>query len=99
VPDGAIVCPSCVIEASDRELRARQLRALHRVSTDGGYLVTRKTPRGVHVQMFGTDQGYCGEPFAGAHKRGYAQLHELQAGKFCARCCSEIVALVKESTA
>lgn len=98
VPEGAIICPSCVIEASDRALRTFQLRPLQKIAEDAGYFVTRRTPRGHHIQMFGAERSYCGEDFAPVHKRGYASYVEVTVEKkYCERCYSEILTLLKEA--
>ena len=96
IPDNLVSCPKCVIKANDAALRQFQFDPLLKIAKRQGHLICHPSKSGNHVQMFGADVAFCGEPVsAPKHKRRYIELDDLK--NVCTKCRVELSAILGEA--
>jgi hypothetical protein len=62
-----------------------------------GQLTTRRIEHQRHVQMFGTEQTYCGLPVSPQHSRAWVDYDPAELSRVCSKCRSQLDELIAEA--
>jgi len=86
IPNDLLACAICARERSDRAVREYQYAPLRQVMARRGKLTIRAAERKLHVEMFGTEQTYCGIFLSPQHRKSWIEFDPAQMNRLCDKC-------------